>query len=85
MFSMTLSCRNAVALVLVISLLLSGITSISAADGAGTVPLNEVDTITILPIVFQPIKQQRTAPRILRAYTANSTTISIKRYCASWR
>ena len=52
MFSMTLSCRNAVALVLVISLLLSGITSISAADGAGTVPLNEVDTITILPIVF---------------------------------
>jgi hypothetical protein len=52
MFSMTLSCRSTVALILVIIPFLTGTDNIAAAEGAGSIPLNEVDTITILPIVF---------------------------------
>lgn len=52
MFSMTLSCRSRVASFLVITLFLTGTDRIAAADGAGSIALNEVETITILPIVF---------------------------------
>lgn len=52
MFSKTNHRRGIIVLILVQSLLLASINNVPAADDVGSMQLKDVDTITILPIVF---------------------------------